>query len=175
MQGIKNHMEKIAAGESDPDVSALNAIPSRGVVSKALPFLIPVVIAALFVFGFLRGGAGLSFSMLRQYILWNGSLAALGAIIALGQPLAVLTAFLAAPITTFTPFIGVGLFSGAVQAIFKKPRVADAQTLIDDVGSLKGFYRNRITRALLVFFLSQLGGALGTFVTIPALTAGLLR
>jgi pheromone shutdown-related protein TraB len=175
MQGIKNHMEKIASGGSDPDVSALNAIPSRGAVSKALPFLIPLVIAALFVFGFLRGGAGLSLSMLRQYILWNGSLAALGAIIALGHPLAVLTAFLAAPITTFTPFIGVGLFSGVVQAIFKKPRVADAQTLIDDVGSFKGFYHNRITRALLVFFLSQLGGALGTFVTIPALTAGLFR
>jgi pheromone shutdown protein TraB len=175
MLGIKSHMEKIASSESSPDVSALNTIPSRGVGSKALPFLIPLVIAALFVFGFLRGGAGLSLSMLRQYILWNGSLAALGAVIALGHPLAVITAFLAAPITTFTPFIGVGLFSGVVQAIMQKPRVADAQTLIDDVGSIKGFYHNRITRALLVFFLSQLGGALGTFVTIPALTAGLFR
>ncbi|MDR1804152.1 MAG: TraB/GumN family protein [Treponema sp.] len=175
IQGIRNQLESIARAGSDPDISVLNAIPSRGVVSKALPFLIPLVILALFVSGFVRGGAGLSLSMLRQYILWNGSLAALGAIIALGHPLAILTAFLAAPITTFTPFIGVGLFSGAVQAILQKPRVADAQTLIDDVGSLKGFYRNRITRALLVFFLSQLGGALGTFVTIPALTAGLFR
>ena len=175
IQGIKNHLLGIAAGGSNSDVSGLNTIPSRGAVSKALPFIIPLIIAALFVFGFLRGGVGLSLSMLRQYILWNGSLAALGAIIALGHPLAVLTAFLAAPITTFTPLIGVGLFSGAVQAILQKPRVADAQTLIDDVGSFKGFYRNRITRALLVFFLSQLGGALGTFVTIPALTAGLFR
>jgi len=175
IQGIKSHMEKIASSESSPDVSALKTIPSRGAGSKALPFLIPLVIAALFVFGFLRGGAGLSLSMLRQYILWNGSLAAFGAVIALGHPLAVLTAFLAAPITTFTPFIGVGLFSGVVQAFLQKPRVADAQTLIDDVGSVKGFYHNRITRALLVFFLSQLGGALGTFVTIPALTAGLFR
>jgi pheromone shutdown protein TraB len=111
--------------------------------------------------------------MLRTYILWNGSLAALGAIIALGHPLAVLAAFVFAPITTFTPFIGVGLFSGVIQASLKKPRVADAQSIIDDVGSLKGFYRNRITQALLVFFLSQMGGAVGTFVTIPAL-AGLL-
>jgi pheromone shutdown-related protein TraB len=175
IQGIKSQMEKIAGSSITPDVACLNEIPSRGIVSKALPFLIPLVIAALFAFGFLRGGAGLSLSMLRQYILWNGSLAALGAIIALGHPLAVLVAFLAAPITTFTPFIGVGLFSGVVQAIFRKPRVADAQTLIDDVGSVKGFYHNRITRALLVFFLSQFGGALGTFVTIPALTAGLFR
>jgi len=173
MQGIKAWMEKIAAGEKDVDVSALNKMPPRGFFSKALPFIIPLAILALFVSGFLRGGAGVSISMLRTYILWNGSLAALGAIIALGHPLAILASFLFAPITTFTPFIGVGLFSGVIQVSLNKPRVIDAQAIIDDVGSLKGFYRNRITRALLVFFLSQMGGAAGTFVTIPAL-AGLL-
>jgi len=173
MQGIKAWMEKIAAGEKDVDVSALNKIPPRGFFSKALPFIIPLAILALFVSGFLRGGAGASLSMLRTYILWNGSLAALGAIIALGHPLAILASFLFAPITTFTPFIGVGLFSGVIQVSLKKPRVIDAQSIIDDVGSVKGFYRNRITRALLVFFLSQMGGAAGTFITIPAL-AGLL-
>jgi len=173
MQGIKTWMEKIAAGEKDVDVSALNKIPPSGFLSKALPFIIPIAILALFVSGFLRGGAGVSLSMLRTYILWNGSLAALGAIIALGHPLAILASFLFAPITTFTPFIGVGLFSGVIQVSLKKPRVIDAQAIIDDVGSIKGFYRNRITRALLVFFLSQMGGAAGTFITIPAL-AGLL-
>jgi pheromone shutdown-related protein TraB len=173
MQGIRTHLEKIASGEKDPDVSALNAIPRRAASSKILPFFIPLAIAALFGFGFIKGGAGLSLSMLYQYILWNGSLAALGALIALAHPLAILVAFLAAPITTFTPFIGVGLFSGVLQAVLKKPRVRDAQTLIDDVGNIKGFYQNRITRALLVFILSQIGGAAGTFVTIPAL-AGLL-
>jgi pheromone shutdown-related protein TraB len=173
MQGIKAWMGKIAEGEKDVDVSGLNKIPPRGFFSKALPFIIPLAILALFASGFLKGGAGVSISMLRTYILWNGSLAALGAIIALGHPLAVLAAFLFAPITTFTPFIGVGLFSGVIQASLKKPRVIDAQAIIDDVGNIKGFYRNRITRALLVFFLSQMGGAAGTFVTIPAL-AGLL-
>jgi pheromone shutdown protein TraB len=57
----------------------------------------------------------------------------------------------------------------------RKPRVSDAQTLIDDVGSVKGFYRNRITHALLVFFLTQLGGVAGTFVSVPAIAAGLFR
>ena len=116
----------------------------------------------------------MSLSMLRTYILWNGSLAALGAAIALANPLAILTAFLTAPITTFTPLIGVGMFSGLIQVILKKPRVTDAQTIIDDIGSIKSFYRNRITHALLVFFLTQLGGAAGTFITIPALAVGLI-
>ena len=174
MTGIKNHLEKIASREKTADVSNFNTIPSRGIFSKVLPFLIPIVIIALIAFGFMRGGAELSFSMLRTYILWNGSMAALGAIIALAHPLAILFAFIAAPITTITPFIGVGIFSGVIQASFKKPRVIDAQTLIDDVGNLKGLYRNRITRALVVFFLTQLGGVAGTFITIPALAAGLI-
>ena len=174
MIGIKNHLEKIAAGEKTTDVSNLNSIPSKSIFSNALPFLIPIVIIGLIAFGFYRGGSELSFSMLRTYILWNGSMAALGAIIALAHPLAILSAFIAAPITTITPFLGVGIFSGIIQASFRKPRVIDAQTLIDDVGNIKGLYRNRITRALVVFFFTQLGGVAGTFITIPALAAGLI-
>ena len=175
MMGIKAHLEKIAAKEKTSDVSSLDTIPPRGSLSKALPFLIPLVILGLIVFGFIRGGADMTLSMLRVYILWNGSLAALGALLALAHPLAILAAFLTAPITTFTPFLGVGMFSGVIQVALKKPRVSDAQTLLDDVGSLKGFYRNRITRSLLVLFLTQLGGVAGTFITIPALATGLIQ
>ena len=173
MQGIKAHLEKIASGEKNADVSALNRIPSRSVLSKAPAFLVSGILLTLFVSGFLRGGAEMSFSMLRLYVLWNGSLAALGAILALGHPFAVLASFLIAPFTTFVPFIGVGLFAGIIQVVLKKPRVADAQSLIDDVGSLRGFYRNRITHALLVFFLANLGSSIATFITIPVL-AGVL-
>ena len=174
MQGIKTHLEKIAAGEKNADVSHLNLIPARGIVSKSLPFLIPLVIAGLIVYGFLRGGADMSLSLLLRYIMWNGSLAALGAILALGHPLSVLISFVGAPITTMTPIVGVGLFSGLTQVSLIKPRVGDAQTIIDDVGSLKGFYRNRITRALLVFFLSSLGSTVGTFISVPSMMAELL-
>ena len=174
MQGIKNHLEKITAGEENDDVSALNLIPSRGLFARALPFFIPALIVGLIAFGFFRHGAEMSFSMLRLWFLWNGSLAALGTIIALGHPLSILVAFIAAPITTITPFLGVGMFSGVIQVLMRKPKVGDAQNIIDDVGSIKGFYRNRITRALLVFFLTQLGGVVGTFVTVPALAAGLI-
>jgi pheromone shutdown protein TraB len=36
-------------------------------------------------------------------------------------------------------------------------------------------YRNRITRALLVFLLSTLGGAVGNFISIPSLAGQLLN
>jgi pheromone shutdown protein TraB len=77
-------------------------------------------------------------------------------------------------VATINPFIGVGLFSGITEATLRKPKVTDAETISEDIVSLKGIYRNRITRALLVFFLSSLGGAVGNFISIPSLAAGLL-
>ena len=173
LQGIKSHLEKIAAGEESADVADLNIIPSRKFLGKALPFIIPLAIVALIVAGFFKAGAKVSLAMLVNWILWNGSLSALGAILALGHPLTVLVAFVGAPIATMIPFFGPGFFSGVTQVSLRKPRVIDAQSIIDDVGSLKGFYRNRITRALLVFFLSQMGGVIGKFISIPTLAGQL--
>ena len=173
MQGIKTHLEKIAGQQESPDVAHLDIIPPKGIVSKALPWLVPLAIAGLIVYGFFRYDAGVSFTLLSRWILWNGSLSALGALLALAHPLAVLVSFVGAPIATMNPFIGVGLFSGVTEASLRKPRVTDAQTLIDDVGSLKSFYRNRITRALLVFLLSSIGGMIGNFISIPSMAGRL--
>jgi len=165
MQGIKTHLEKLAAGEETADVSELDKIPPPGIFSKIARFIIPVAIIALIAAGFIRAGTETGFSMILQWILWNGSLAALGAIIALAHPLAILVSFLGAPITSLNPFIGVGILSGLVQAALRKPRVCDVQNITEDTTSLKGIYRNRITRALMVFFLSSLGSVVGTFVS----------
>jgi pheromone shutdown-related protein TraB len=173
LKGIQAHLEKLSAGEETVDVTALESVSKRGVVSKMLPWIIPAAILALIVVGFFRLGADVSLSMLVHWLLLNGSLAALGALIALGHPLSIIVSLFGAPIGTLSPFISVGLFSGIVEATMRKPRVSDAQAIIDDVSSLRGIYRNRITHALLVFFLSSLGGAVGNFISIPAL-AGLL-
>jgi pheromone shutdown-related protein TraB len=169
MQGIKTHLEKLAAAEESADVKELDEIPPPGFISKASRFIIPALIIALVAAGFIRAGAGTGFSMMLQWVLWNGSLAALGAVIALAHPLAIVVSFFGAPITSLNPFIGVGILSGLVQVTLCKPRVSDAQDISNDSVSLKGVYRNRITRALLVFFFSSLGSSIGTFVSIPAI------
>jgi len=169
IQGIKTYLEKLSKGEESTDVSALDKIPSSGLFSKIAKFIIPAAIIALIAYGFYRAGTGMGFSMIVQWILWNGSLAALGAIIALGHPLAIIVSFICAPITSLNPFIGVGILSGIVQAALKKPRVSDVEQMTEDATSIKGVYRNRITRALLVFFFSSLGSSIGTFVSIPAI------
>jgi pheromone shutdown-related protein TraB len=173
MKGIKTHLEKLAAGEESVFVAELDTVPAPGFLSRAAGWLIPLVIVALICLGFFRSGADVSVTMIVRWILWNGSLAALGTLIALGHPLSILVSFFGAPVATINPFIGVGLFSGITEANIRKPRVSDAQTLAEDIGSLKGIYRNRITRALLVFFLSSIGGMVGNFISIPSL-AGLL-
>jgi pheromone shutdown-related protein TraB len=172
LQGIKAQLEKIAAGDK-VETADLEVIPKKSFLSQSAGWIIPIAIAALIAAGFFRSGADISLAMLLRWMLLNGSLAALGTIIALGHPLSVLVSFVGAPIATINPFIGVGFFSGIVEATMRKPRVEDAQNIAADVSSLKGLYRNRISRALLVFFLSSLGGMIGNFISIPSL-AGLL-
>jgi pheromone shutdown-related protein TraB len=172
LQGLRAHLERLSRGE-DADVEDLNAIPPKSIFSRAVGWLFPLVIVLLIGAGFFRAGTDISVTMLLRWVLLNGSLAALGAALALAHPLSILVSFVGAPIATINPFIGVGLFSGVVEATLRKPRVSDAQTIAEDVGSLRGIYRNRISRALLVFFLSSLGGAVGNFIAIPSL-AGLL-
>jgi pheromone shutdown-related protein TraB len=173
LMGIKAHLERIAAGEESPDVGELDRIPPPSVLSKAAGWIIPAIIVAIIVLGFFRAGAGVSLAMLLRWVLWNGSLAALGTLIALGHPLSILVSFVGAPIATLNPFIGVGLFSGVTEAVMRKPRVSDTETISDDVSSLRGIYRNRISKALLVFLLSSIGGMVGNFISISSL-AGLL-
>jgi pheromone shutdown protein TraB len=150
-------------------VAELDTVPPASILSKIAGWIIPLLIAALIVLGFLRSGAELSGQMILRWVLLNGSLAALGALAALGHPLSILVSFFGAPVATINPFLGVGLFSGITEASLRRPRVSDIQAIADDVSSLRGIYRNRVTRALLVFFLSTLGGAVGNFIALPFL------
>jgi len=173
LRGIQSHLEQFAAETPPPPLEQFESIPPRSWISKAAGWIIPILILGLIAFGFFRSGSDVSLNMLRYWVLWNGSLAALGCLLALGHPLAILISFVGAPITSLNPFIGVGILSGLAQATVRKPRVADAENISEDVASLRGVYRNRISRVLLVFFLSSLGSSIGTFVSIPAI-AGLL-
>jgi len=176
--GIKAHLEAIASGREAQDsqeISTLDTIPPAPLSSKLLPWLIPLLLLVLIALGFTRSGAQASLAMLLRWALLNGSLAAVGAIVALAHPLAVLASFFGAPLATANPFIGVGLFSGLTQVTLRKPRVTDAQRLTEDASSLKGLYRNRITHALLVFVLSTIGGAVGNFISIPTLAELLVK
>ena len=163
LPGVEAHLKKIAENQASTDTSEIASIPESGIFSKIMMWLIPALIVAVIAFGFYIGGKDAGSKMALNWILWNGILAGLGALIAGGNPMTILVSFVGAPITSLCPFIGVGIVAGIVQAAICKPQVKDLETLSDDAGSIKGFYKNKILRVLLVFLLSSVGSSIGTF------------
>ncbi|WP_372677331.1 TraB/GumN family protein [Desulfosarcina sp.] len=149
------------------DIHALESLPAKSPLSGFFKWFIPLFICILIVYGFFRGGAGAGADMVTWWILANGILAGLGAVIALGHPLTVLSSILAAPLTSLNPMIAAGWVSGLVEAFSRKPKVKDFESLPLDILSVKGFWRNKVTRILLVVVFTNLGSAAGTFVAIP--------
>ena len=163
LPGVEAHLLKMAKNEETSDVTTISEIPAKKVSSKIAGWIIPAIVIGVIVAGFIYGGAKAGSMMLTTWFLWNGIPAAIGSLIALAHPITIIVAFVTAPFTSLCPFIGVGFVTGIVQAVVCKPKVSDMETLQDDI-TLKGFYKNRILRVLLVFILSSLGSSIGTFI-----------
>jgi pheromone shutdown-related protein TraB len=116
-----------------------------------------------FAWGFWRGGVDVGADLLLQWILATGVLGALGCALAGGHPLSILAAFIASPLTPLHPALASGTISALVEAWVRKPTYADFLALRDDVQSVRGWYRNRVSRVLLNFFLTSLGTAIGVW------------
>ncbi|MEI4771230.1 TraB/GumN family protein [Psychrobacillus sp. FJAT-51614] len=145
------------------DLEKLNQIPPKSIVPKILGWAIPVLLIAIVVYTFFANPTA-GFDQALSWVIWTGSFAAIGAAVAFGHPLAILSAFIAAPITTLHPLIASGWVSGIVQAYFRRPNVGDFETLSEDVFTVKGFWHNKVTRILLVVVLTNLVGSIGTFI-----------
>ncbi|MBG9451519.1 conjugal transfer protein TraB [Cytobacillus firmus] len=155
--GIKEEIKK------EQDMAKLTERPTKSSVPKIIGWSIPMFILAIIAYTFFANpSAGLAQTI--SWIIWNGSLSALGAAIAMGHPLTILTAFVAAPITSLNPLLAAGWFAGLTQAYVRRPNVRDFETLTEDVFSVKGFWRNKVSRILLIVVLSNLGSSLGTFI-----------
>ncbi|MCP3027237.1 TraB/GumN family protein [Halobacillus sp. A5] len=148
---------------NEHNLDKLTKRPPKSKAPKIIGWTIPLIIIGIIVYTFMTNPAA-GTQQTISWILWNGSFSAIGAAAALGHPLAVLTAFVAAPITSLNPLIAAGWFAGIVQAYFRRPNVKDFENLSDDASSLKGFWDNRVTRILLIIVLSNVGSSLGTLI-----------
>jgi pheromone shutdown-related protein TraB len=162
MEGLAKHL---ADGQRAPtdERSELEALPPRSRWPRIIPWAIMILILTGFFIGFSRSPE-LGWQLVFIWVAINGGLAALGALIARGHPLTVLSAVVAAPITSLNPTIAAGMVTGLVESWLRKPRVSDLENLRFDITTLRGWFRNPATRILLVFFLSNLGSAIGTWV-----------
>ena len=112
-------------------------------------------------------GSSAGTHMIKWWILANAVLAGLGATLAFAHPLTILSAVLASPLTSLNPMIAAGWVAGLVEVFLGKPKVKDFETLSEDIASVKGFWKNKITRILLVVVFTNMGSSLGTLVAIP--------
>jgi pheromone shutdown-related protein TraB len=162
MEGLTGHLEGSQAVPAD-ERRELEEMPPRARWPRVIPWAIMILVLIGFYIGFSRSPE-LGWQLVFIWVAISGGLAALGALVARGHPLTVLSAMIAAPITTLNPAIAVGMVSGLVESWIRKPRVSDLENLRFDITTLKGWFRNPATRILLVFFLSNLGAAIGAWV-----------
>lgn len=149
------------------DIEPLEQIPPRSKLIGVFKWVIPLLILVLFILGFFTAGASTTTHMLKWWILANSILAGIGASLALAHPLTIFSAVVSAPLTSLNPMIAAGWVSGLVETFVGKPKVRDFERLPEDISSLKGFWKNKITRILLVVVFTNIGSSLGTFVAIP--------
>ena len=153
--------------EIDPEtINEISIIPSKTTFSKIIPWLIPGIVVALFIGGFFFGNRDQLANAAAAWVLANGFFSALGALLALGHPATIISAFVAAPITSLNPTIGAGFVTGLVQSFVAAPTVRDMEHVGEDLMTFKGWWKNRLARVLLVFLFSSIGSSIGTFVAL---------
>ena len=158
LQGIINHIQH------NHDLAPLELVPERKWQDMLKLAAYPVFFGALIAYTTYSQGAEAGASLLSKLVIIKGGLAALGAIIALGHPLSILLAFLTAPIGTFVPIFKAGWVAALSESYLRKPVVEDFEKIAEDSESFKGFWKNRVIRIFLIFFLPQFGSTIGTFI-----------
>ena len=144
-------------------MEALRAVPPKSQLGLYAGWAIVAIILSAFAMGYSRSPE-LGLSMMLTWVLVNGSLCAIGVLVARGHPLTVLSGFFAAPLTSLNPTIGAGMVTGAVEAWIRKPKVAEFESLRTDLTQIGKWWTNGVSRVLLVFFFGTLGSALGTYI-----------
>lgn len=162
LQGIEAHLRTPSSAPAEV-IRDMEQVPPPARWPKFVPWVIIALILTGFAIGFSRNPE-LGMSLVLMWIYINGGLAALGAIIARAHPGTVLTAALAAPLTSLNPTIGVGMVAAAVEIYLRKPNVGDFSNLRRDTMRLRGWWQNRVSRVFVVFMLTTLGSAIGTYV-----------
>lgn len=145
------------------DITQLEKTVEKTPFQKLSSWFLPLLLVILVLFTF-RQDSSLALGQIKQWIIYNGGLSGLFALLARANILSVLTAVLAAPITSLNPLLAAGWFAGLVEAFIRKPTVKDFVALSEDASSLKGLYKNRITRVLLVVIFANIGSTIGTLL-----------
>lgn len=152
--------------ERPVDRAALDRIPPPSLVWRVLKWIVPLAFLALL--GWLWWSTDTS-KFAKQMAAWivPTSLGAALATLATGGSLAsVGTALVVAPIARVYPLVRTSIVVGIVEAWRRKPAVADCERLPDDTQSMRGFWRNPVTRILIIAVAAGLGALVGFVIGV---------
>lgn len=160
VKGIKEFLKD----DRSTELVDIETIPPVSKVWKILGWSIPLlIIGSLVTIGIQKGMADAGANLLF-WILANGIPSAIGGILAFANPLTVIGVFAAAPITSLTPIIGAGYVAAFIQVMRTPPVVKEFETVGDDMGTIKGWWKNKLLRVFLVFLFTGFGSSIGTYV-----------
>lgn len=144
------------------NLNEITKLPPKAKWTKLITWGIPIVILFIILYSFFNN-LSTGIDVTKTWIIWNGSLAALGVLLGRGHILTILTAFVVAPLSSLNPAIAAGWFAGLAEAYLKKPQVKDFQKLSEGI-TIKDIYTNKVTHVLLIVILANLGSMIGTAV-----------
>lgn len=156
------------------DRAALESLPPPSKLMQALKWLIPALILLAFLYGFSMDETSKFENMVYAWVLASSIMASVFTTAAGGKILSILTAGVVSPLTTLHPLLAAGMFVGLVEAWLRKPTVEDCERIHEDVRTVRGFYRNPVTRILLVALMANIGAALGAWIGSTLIVRSLL-
>jgi pheromone shutdown-related protein TraB len=159
IEGMKKRLEH----EERADMKEITSIPADGKIWKVVGWSIPLIIVGSIVAIAWTQGPEAAGENALIWFLANAIPSGIGAMIALGHPLTIVAAALAAPFTSLSPLIGAGYVAAFTQLWAKPPRVADFRTIGDDLAIPSRWWKSRLMQVFLVFILTTVGSLIGTY------------
>ncbi len=141
--------------------------PKPSIWPKIIGWVITIVLVGGMAWGFHKG-FDQGKDKLVLYLCMTAGGAFFGAMLARANILSALAGAISAPITVLHPVLTSGMVSGAVEVWLRRPTVQDFEALRVDLRDMAGWYRNKVSRVLLVFLLTNLFTAIGLWVTVSS-------
>lgn len=162
---LKGLAEHLRSDQDEPKaaLAELDTLPRKSNIPWFTIF-VAVFLLGGFAWGWAQGGASFGGELVLQWAVITAIGGALGCLAAGGHPLSILAAALSSPLTPLHPALASGTVSAAVEAWVRKPTYADFLRLRDDTGHVSGWWKNRVARVLVNFFLTSLGTAIAVWI-----------
>ncbi len=156
--GIKEEIYK------EQDIEMLSNVPARSRLLLMFALLIPIFIIGTIGSTFtISHSAGVQ--QMSSWVLWNGILSSIGAAAGIAHPITILITFFSAPIAALLPLISTSGVVLLVETLIRRPTVGDFEKLTKGKFTIKGLWKNRVTRILLAAGFANVGSIVGSLLS----------